>query len=152
MSTEVATCSAEDTLSRCAQLMWDWCCGSIPVVDDLGRPISIITDRDICMAAYIQGKPLWDMVVASAMSQRLFTINEHSDLAEAEGMMRRHGIRRLLVVNNTGDLVGILSLGDIIEHGNFAPFHRAADPLSREAIAETVAAVRHVSRPPQPKD
>jgi CBS domain-containing protein len=58
MSQDVATCREDDSLDRAAQLMWDRDVGSVPVVDGEGRPLGMITDRDICMAAYTQGEAL----------------------------------------------------------------------------------------------
>jgi CBS domain-containing protein len=144
MTTEVVSCRAGDTLNRCAQIMWAEACGSVPVVDDDERPVSIITDRDVCMAAYIQGKPLSEIGVASAMSKRLLVVNALDSVSTAEAVMRRHGVRRLLVVDDSGRLVGLLSIDDIIRHGHFGPL-RSRDPLSAPAIADTVAALSHAS-------
>jgi CBS domain-containing protein len=145
MTKDIATCGPHDVVENCAQMMWDRACGSIPVVDADGRPISIITDRDICMAAWIQGKPLWAIVVASAMSRRLFTVNVLEPVSTAEAIMRRHGIRRLPVVDDAGRLVGILSVDDIARHGQRAPFV-VKDALSAPAIADTAAAVGYAPR------
>jgi CBS domain-containing protein len=46
---------ADDTLNFAAQLMWEHDCGVAPVVKENGRLCGVITDRDICMAAYTQG-------------------------------------------------------------------------------------------------
>src|SRR5262245_6101900 len=58
MSTDLETCRADDTLDRAARLMWEHDCGVVPVVDHEGTAVGMITDRDICMAAYTQGRPL----------------------------------------------------------------------------------------------
>jgi len=50
------TCSAEDSLAEAARLMWERDCGSVMVTEPNGRLVGIITDRDICMAAYTRGK------------------------------------------------------------------------------------------------
>ena len=47
MSPPVLTCRLTDSLSTAAQLMWEQDCGSIPVTDDEGRLVGIVTDRDI---------------------------------------------------------------------------------------------------------
>jgi len=59
MTKTVRSCSAGDSLQRAAQLMWEGDCGSVPVVDSDNRVVGILTDRDIAMAAYTQGRPLW---------------------------------------------------------------------------------------------
>ena len=65
MNREVKTCRPQDSLNRAAQIMWDEPCGAVPVVDDQHRPVGFLTDRDICMAAYTQGKPLEQLRVES---------------------------------------------------------------------------------------
>jgi len=72
MKREIKVCSEADTLNRAAELMWDSDCGCIPVIraNGDGRLIGIITDRDIAMAAYTQGRQLWAIPVGSAMAQK----------------------------------------------------------------------------------
>lgn len=70
MTRSVTTCLAQDCLYSVARLLWERDCGSLPIVDRDGRPIAMITDRDVCMAAYTTGKPLHELRVATAMSKR----------------------------------------------------------------------------------
>jgi CBS domain-containing protein len=69
MNREVKTCGPRDPLNKPAQMMWDTPCGAIPVVDDQGRPVGFLTDRDVCMAAYTQNKPLTELLVEAAMAR-----------------------------------------------------------------------------------
>jgi len=55
MVKHVLSCQEGDSMERAAHLMWEGDIGALPVVDDAGRVIGMITDRDICMAAYTQG-------------------------------------------------------------------------------------------------
>src|SRR5438046_1875104 len=71
MSVDLETCRLEDTLNRPAQIMWEHDCGVVPVVDGEARVVGIITDRDICIAAYTQGRPLSEIPVSSACSQNV---------------------------------------------------------------------------------
>jgi CBS domain-containing protein len=63
MNREVKTCGPHEPLNKAAQIMWDTPCGAVPVVDNQGRPVGFLTDRDVCMAAYTQGKPLAELQV-----------------------------------------------------------------------------------------
>jgi len=142
MSKAVASCAPSDTLNRAAQLMWNCDCGCIPVVDEGGKPISMITDRDICMAAYTRDLPLSMMKVDSAMSQRIITAKEMDTISDAEAMMREQQIRRLPVVDDAGKVTGVLSLNDIAVHsksklGRLG--HR--NELGADAVASTLAAI-----------
>lgn len=145
MAHDVATCVRTDSLERAAHLMWERACGSLPVVDDYGQPIAMLTDRDICMAAYTQGERLAAIRVETAMSKRLVMSAADDALAEAERTMRRHGLRRLPVVGRDGRLVGLLSLSDIAAKGRFESPYRI-DGLSVHAIAATTAGVGHIRR------
>lgn len=147
MTRDVATCHAGDTLEHCARLMWDRGCGCVVVVEDVHRPVAVITDRDVCMAAYTQGRPLAEMVVASAMSRRLFVVDERAPLEDAERLMRLHCIRRLPVIDRSGALLGLLSIADIATNAPTGPT-LGRDGLDSKVITATVAALHHSVRPP----
>src|SRR5690606_30945285 len=98
---------------------------------------------DVCMAAYIQGKPLRDITVESAMSKRLITVHPLDSVNSAEATMRRNGVRRLLVVDEEGELVGLLSIDDIMRRARGAPVgpRDSSEASSDRAIAETANAL-----------
>jgi CBS domain-containing protein len=79
MTRDPQTCRASDPMTRAAQIMWDADCGCVPIVDDDGKPIAVITDRDVCMAAYTRGLPLSTMSVASAASSRVISVRGRGD-------------------------------------------------------------------------
>src|SRR4051812_31561741 len=58
MTRNVRGISPDETLGTAAQIMWENDCGAVPVVETDGRLVGIVTDRDICMAAHLQGAPL----------------------------------------------------------------------------------------------
>jgi CBS-domain-containing membrane protein len=93
--------------------MWEEACGSVPVVDADSRLVGFLTDRDICMAAYTQGRPLGELKVDRAMAKSVVSCKSEDDLERAAQLMRENSLRRLPVVDDRGVLVGLLSLGDI---------------------------------------
>jgi CBS domain-containing protein len=113
MNRSVKTCNPQDSLNRAAQIMWEEACGAVPVVDDQLRPLGFLTDRDICMAAYTQGKRLDELRAETAMARKIISCMAEDELASAAGLMRQHRTRRLPVIDKTGALVGILSLDDL---------------------------------------
>ena len=125
MTRHVRTCHPGDSLSAAAQIMWESDCGCVPIVEhDEGGPrvIGIITDRDICMAGYTQGRPLSAIRVESAMARQVHSCRPTDSLTEALNILRQHQLHRLPVVDNGGHLVGMLSLADaareaVREHG-----------------------------------
>ena len=138
MTRDVKACGPNDSLSRAAQVMWESDCGCIPVVDGEGRAVAMLTDRDICMAAYTRGQPLSDMTVASAASGRLISVQPEDTLATAEQRMREHKVRRLPVVGSDGKLVGLLSINDLVRHARMG--HRSMD-ASADSIVKTLLAI-----------
>jgi CBS domain-containing protein len=113
MHQPVVTCSVADRLDTAARLMWEKDCGALPVVEADGRVIAMITDRDICMAAYTKGLPLNAIPVRSAMSDQLFACHPEDSVSEAEKRMGEKQVRRLPVVDADGRVVGILTLNDL---------------------------------------
>jgi len=88
MNRNVKSCRPQDSLNKAAQIMWDETCGAVPVVDDQHKPVGFLTDRDICMAAYTQGKPLEQLRVETAMARRVVSCTGEDDLGSAAGLMR----------------------------------------------------------------
>ena len=113
MSKSVTTCAMQDTLNTVAQKMWDLDCGVLPVVDPDQRPLAVITDRDVCMAAFTTGKTLDDLRVLGSMSKQIWTCRAQEEVNSAALRMAKHGVRRLPVVDAEGKLVGMLSLNDL---------------------------------------
>lgn len=118
MSRRVYTCSSADSLNTAACLMWEHDCGAVPVVSETGELVGIITDRDICMAAYTQGKGLQAIPVATAMAHQVYSCKASDTIEAAEQMMRRHQIRRLPVVDGGKRPVGFVSLNDLALDAN----------------------------------
>ena len=113
MTRDVRTCTASDSLNDTARIMWEGDCGCVPVVEKDGTVVGMITDRDICMAAYTQGRCLTHMTVGDVASKNVVTIGQDESLRRAEELMRDAQVRRLPVVDSARRLVGLLSLADL---------------------------------------
>jgi CBS domain-containing protein len=114
----VRTCFTSDSLATAAQLMWDHDCGCVPILNEHGWVVGMLTDRDICMAAFFQGVPMGEIKVSAVMSRQLFDCTSDDDLSAAERIIRDKQVRRLPVLNKEGRLVGLLSLSDIARHAD----------------------------------
>jgi CBS-domain-containing membrane protein len=132
MTREVWTCGPDDSLEEAARLMWERDCGCVPVVDGSGHVQAMLTDRDVCMAAYTQGGPLRDLRVRGAMSDHVVSVSPGEPVAEAERMMQEHQVRRLPVLDEEGRLLGLLSLNDLA-NGPADNQANAAGPAARPA-------------------
>ena len=113
MTRNVQTCLANDTLEHVAHTMWSRDLGCLVVIDAQRHPIGMITDRDLAMAAYTQGVPLRNALVRSAMANKVLTCYPGTTIREVEITMQEAQIRRMPVVDNTGTVIGIVTLADI---------------------------------------
>jgi CBS domain-containing protein len=113
MTRNVVTCKPGDTLNRAAQLMWEADCGAVPIVDENDTLIGMLTDRDICMAAYTRGVPLSELPVTSAMSTKPHSCRATESLRSLMDLMAKCQVRRVPVVDDAGHVVGIVSLADV---------------------------------------
>jgi CBS domain-containing protein len=147
MTSKVRTCGPGSTAAEAAGLMWEHDVGAIPVLDTTGRPIGMVTDRDLCMAAYTRGQSLTDLHVIAAMSKEVFSCREGDSIAEAERLMREHQVRRLPVVSESGKLVGILSLNDIVLVRTKTPAAKATERVLGD-VTDTLAAICTHRQPP----
>lgn len=140
MNQPAITCSAVDTLDRAAGLMWEHDCGSLPVIDGDRRVVGMITDRDICMAAYTKGQPLGEIEVGPVMAKQVHCARPDDDVKRAEKTMRRHQVRRVPVVETDGRVIGVLSLNDLFLEAERQHGQRVRD-LGEDEVVSTVAAV-----------
>jgi CBS-domain-containing membrane protein len=149
MSKQVFWCRPEDTLDHAAQLMWDHDCGALPVCTGNGeaRVAGMVTDRDICMSALFQGRPLHEIRIAEAMSRDARVCRAKDAAADAENAMRSAQVRRLPVVSESGELVGIISLADFArEAAREAVSSRDAPEITETEVSDTLAAIVEANR------
>ncbi len=113
MTQPVYTCNRNQTLNEAAQLMWEHDCGAIPIVDEQDRLVGMITDRDICMAAYTRGELLHDIQIGDAMARKVFSCRPNEPIESAERLMSQNKIRRIPVVDDNDRPIALLSLNDL---------------------------------------
>lgn len=115
MATTVSCCGPRDDLESIALLMMDNDCGSIPITNEQGQPIGIITDRDIAIAAAVRHKALWQLVAEDFLTGQPMSIcSADDDIRSALATMQRARVHRLPVVNGHGEVQGMLSMDDVI--------------------------------------
>jgi CBS domain-containing protein len=108
--------------------------GSLPVVDEQGHVVGMLTDRDICMATLAQDAPLRAISVEQTMSPHPMTCSPADDVVVVEERMCQRQLHRIPVVDDAGHPIGLISLDDLA---------RAAQQgaLTAEEVANTLAAV-----------
>jgi CBS domain-containing protein len=113
MTSPTITCHVNDPLNVAAARMWDADIGVLPIVNDDGKLAGVITDRDICMAAYTQGRALDTMLVNSAMAKHVVSARPNTNIAEIEQLMAKYRVRRIPIVDDAGKPIGIVSMNDL---------------------------------------
>ena len=140
MTTNVVSATPDTTLEEIAALMKNLDTGAIPVVDE-GDLIGIITDRDIVLRCVAEGRDPAELNVEDILSEDIEVVDPDTKVEEALEIMGRRQIRRLPVVEN-GELVGMVSLGDLaVKQGD--------QQETAETLRDVSQGVKH-SRHPMP--
>ncbi|MBZ0123989.1 MAG: CBS domain-containing protein [Roseovarius sp.] len=126
MRRPVSTISPKTSVRAAAAMMKERGLGFLPVCED-GRPVGLITDRDIAVrwAPLVAG----DASVESIMTRDIVSCRASQSVREAANLMGDRQIRRLVVLDDSGAVCGVLSLGDI------------ANDVSEELAGQTLGEV-----------
>lgn len=122
MTTHPRTCSAFSSVLEASVLFQDADCGAVPVVDG-GRPIGILTDRDVALAV-ANNPDLGNRPVSELMSKDVISVAPEASLEEVAALFGQQGIHRLLVVDAAGQLQGIVAWSDLAPHVSEASLGR----------------------------
>ncbi len=137
MSTPAVTCTPQATLAEAAFLMWRHDCGVLPVVSAEDTLEGMVTDRDVCMSAAIEGGSMHELGVAAAMTAVVATCHPGERLGLVHERLRRHQLHRLPVIDDEGQVLGLVTLADLaraaMAHGK---------PAGLRDVAQTLGHVR----------
>jgi len=112
MTRGVRTMAPTDTIVQAAQAMEEMDVGVLPVCDG-DRLLGMLTDRDITVRGIADGLHPDHACVSDIMSPQVETCTVDQDTEDAKRLMGPKQLRRLPVLDRTGRLVGIVSLGDL---------------------------------------
>ena len=115
----VATIDASSDMIEAAKRMRDTHVGDLIVTDNRESrvvPIGILTDRDIVIEVVAKGVDPNQVTVGDAMSSELLSVREDNGIEYALREMQRMGVRRVPVVNEKGELSGVLAIDDVLDH------------------------------------
>lgn len=115
MTAAPRTCSTASTVIEAVLIFRDADCGAIPITD-AGKPVGILTDRDVALALAGHENDLSRTPVGDLMKTDLVTVGFDDTLETALELLGRHAVRRLLVTDSDGVLQGILSWSDLVPH------------------------------------
>ncbi len=108
-----ATVRGDETVRAAAQRMKQEGLGSLAVVT-AGRPVGIVTDRDLVLETLGNRLDPGSVTVEEIASRPLVTVDQDAPVREAVRVIRRHAVRRLPVVDDKGQLVGIVAADDLL--------------------------------------
>lgn len=111
---EVQLAAADETVVAAARRIGEERVGTLLVLNEAKEPIGLITDRDLVLRVIATGKDPQTTHVEEIMTRAPKVIREDTPIEAALGLMRTGSFRRLPVVNQLGELVGILSLDDVL--------------------------------------
>lgn len=142
MTRNVRSCTPQTDLETVAMEMWNGDCGSVPVVNDNGMPIGMITDRDIAMAGALQHKALRDISTSQVINGHdLQCCNSKDTVDSALQAIATAHVRRLPVIDDNGCLQGILSVDDVVACAERGKRGQGKPDLSYDEAMTTLKAV-----------
>jgi predicted transcriptional regulator len=106
----------------------------LPVTDDDNRLVGIVTDRDISIAMGTRNRLPGDLTVGEISTTNVFTCRPDDEIHEALNTMAEKHVRRLPVVDEAGIPHGILSMDDIITHGDLNKWEGCCELSAEEII------------------
>lgn len=110
MHRDPITCGPETNLREVARLMCDGDCGAIPVIDIAqGRPLGIVTDRDIVCRTIAANRNPADVLAMEIMSSPVVAVMPEDDIDECREAMEKFQVRRLIVLDDEGALAGVVT-------------------------------------------
>jgi CBS domain-containing protein len=111
MTSSLTTANREMTLQEVGILMREGDMGCLPIVED-GKLVGMVTDRDIVVRAIAEGKD-FTAKIGDVMTSEIFSVKPSDFVFEAIRLMGDKQIRRVPVVEESGELAGIISMADI---------------------------------------
>lgn len=128
MSSRPTCCTPGTQLQEVAKLMLEKDVGEIPVVESTEslKPAGVITDRDIICRAVALGKNPLDMRADDVMTKTVISVTPETTVDECCDIMEENQIRRLPVVDQNGEICGMVSQADIARS---LPEEKAAEVL-----------------------
>lgn len=119
MTANPTCCTADTPLRDVARMMVDNDCGQIPVVDshESGQPVGVVTDRDIVVRMVAEGRDTTSACASDCMTSPVTTIARDASLADCCAAMEHNRVRRVVVVDDTGKVCGIVAQADVARSG-----------------------------------
>jgi len=119
MTKDPACCVPSDSAQLAARIMRDEHAGIVPVIEDAQSRtiVGVVTDRDLCMNVVAAGRDPSGVTVQECMTTKVVICSPNDSVDRATELMRENQIRRIPIVNEQRELVGIVAMADIVSRG-----------------------------------
>src|SRR5215218_4180932 len=145
------TCSPYSAVTEAALIFRDEDCGAVPVVDE-GKPVGILTDRDVALAT-TQYPDLPAHPVSDVMTRDVVTVPADAPPEVLQEKFADAKVHRLLVVDAGGNLAGIVAWADLVPHLPRAEVGQVvAEVLDRPTAEASTASPGRGQEPPRAED
>ena len=128
MCKDVAYLAPSATIQDCAKIMSEKHVGCIPVCDENQQVVGLVTDRDVILRSIACDKDVKTTPLSEIMTTKVCICMEDDDVNNAKAIMSNEQIRRLPVVNENNEIVGIITLGNLC----------ASQYVNTDAVGETI--------------
>jgi len=109
------TCSPFSTVLEAVLIFRDADCGAVPIIED-GKPVGVLTDRDVALALAEHEADLASLPVSGIMTRGVASVPPDASLDTVIEQFGDQGVRRLLVIDEPGQLIGIIGWADVAPH------------------------------------
>ena len=116
MSDKVYSCTPSTSVYDAAKLMQENHVGCIPICDNENCMIGVVTDRDLVLRCIANDKNAKETPVSDIMTTNVWTCKPDDEMSNAQNKMGEEQVRRLPVVDNNGKVIGMLTIGDLVNN------------------------------------
>lgn len=134
MTRQVSVARPGDSIRKVAEVMAKVDSGVVPIVED-GKVLGLVTDRDIVLRVVAEGRSFDSPVSETMTDGEVLSVKEDDVLADATAKMANNQVRRLVVLNDSGNLSGILSLGDVAKDYGAKQVGKTLEEISQDGEA-----------------
>jgi CBS domain-containing protein len=134
MKRTVVRCRETETIQTAALKMRDANIGFLPVCGIEGKILGVVTDRDLALRVCAVGLDPRKTPVTEAMTHQVVSCNPDDDVRYVEGLMARNRKSRIVVQDDAGKPLGVISLADIARHDRVFAAETMRQVTSREIL------------------
>ncbi|CAN5918071.1 CBS domain-containing protein [soil metagenome] len=135
MKRTVHAAGDQDDACVAARLMREHDVGFLPVCDEAGRPVGVVTDRDLALRVCADDKRAAATPLRDIMTVGIIACRPTHSVAHAARQMRSHKITRILITSDEGELLGVVSLSDVAQYVRPAQVGRTVRAVTERKYA-----------------